>query len=399
MQVASSAARMSSLWAAHSSTDRMRETTVGGRVGSLPEVGDVVGGKYRVERLIGRGAMGAVFSARHELLGRQVALKLMSQEHADSPQSITRFFNEARAVARIESEHIARILDMGQTDEGSPFIVLELLEGEDLSQTLESRGPLPVSDVVGWIVQALEAMAEAHSLGIVHRDLKPANLFLARKRDGTSIVKVLDFGISKDGRHHPATALTATSSILGSPAYMAPEQLRDARTVDARADIWAIGVALYELLAGGLPFRAANVADMCVAILERDLLPVRSFRGDTQRALDDVVRRCLARDPAKRFPDVAALAEALVPFAPPGAEKAVERIRHLLGAGAGTVDEAGRSRSSRRRRTVAVVASAAAIVAALGAAMAAGLAARTISVRPEPTGAHPATFVLPARAP
>jgi serine/threonine-protein kinase len=389
---------MSSLWAAHSSTDRMRETTVGGRVGSLPEVGDVVGGKYRVERLIGRGAMGAVFSARHELLGRQVALKLMSQEHADSPQSITRFFNEARAVARIESEHIARILDMGQTEGGSPFIVLELLEGEDLSQTLESRGPLPVSDVVGWIVQALEAMAEAHSLGIVHRDLKPANLFLARKRDGTSIVKVLDFGISKDGRHHPATpALTATSSILGSPAYMAPEQLRDARTVDARADIWAIGVALYELLAGGLPFRAANVADMCVAILERDLLPVRSVRGDTQRALDDVVRRCLARDPAKRFPDVAALAEALVPFAPPGAEKAVERIRHLLGTGEWTSANADRSRSSRRRRNLALV-----VVAsvALGAAIAGGLAAtRMISGRPAPGGAHPATVVLPPLAP
>jgi serine/threonine-protein kinase len=390
---------MSTPWAAHDSADRMRQTTVGGREGSLPEVGDVIGGKYRVERLIGRGAMGAVFAARHELLGRPVALKLMSQEHADSSESITRFFNEARAAARIESEHIARILDMGLTDRGSPFIVLELLEGADLSQILESRGPLPVSEVVGWIVQALEAMAEAHSLGIVHRDLKPANLFLARRRDGTSIVKVLDFGISKDRRRPPATpALTATSSILGSPAYMAPEQLRDARTVDARADIWAMGVVLYELLAGGLPFRAANVADMCVAILERDLLPVRSIRSDTQRALDDVVRRCLARDPAKRFPDVAALAEALVPFAPPGTEKAVDRIRHLVSAGAGDSVDDGRSLGSRRRRKGAFVAVVAA--AGLAAVVAAGFAAtRMISVRPGPGGVRPATVVAPAHAP
>jgi serine/threonine-protein kinase len=390
---------MSMHWAAHDTGDPMRETTVGGRVGPLPEVGDVIGGKYRVECLIGRGAMGAVFAARHELLGRQVAVKLMSQEHADSPQSISRFFNEARAAARIESEHIARILDMGLTDPGSPFIVLELLQGADLSEVLESRGPLPVPEVVGWIVQALEAMAEAHSLGIVHRDLKPANLFLARKRDGTSIVKVLDFGISKDKRHHAATpALTATSSILGSPAYMAPEQLRDARTVDARADIWAIGVVLYELLSGGLPFRAANVADMCVAILERDLLPVRSLRGDTQRTLDEVIRRCLARDPERRFPDVGALAEALVPFAPPGAENAVERIRHLLSAGSRTSMDGAHSQSARKRRQRAVVALLA--TAGLAAAIATGLvASRVISSRLGWGAPHPATVVLPTHAP
>jgi serine/threonine-protein kinase len=179
---------------------------------------------------------------------------------------------------------------------------------------------------------------------------------------------------------------------------MAPEQLRDARTVDARADIWAIGVVLYELLSGGLPFRAANVADMCVAILERDLLPVRSLRSDTQRTLDEVIRRCLARDPEKRFCDVGALAEALAPFAPPGAENAVERIRHLLSAGPLTTMDGAQSQSARKLRRHAVVAVLAA--AALAAAVATGLlASRVISSRLGSGTPHPASVVLPAHAP
>jgi serine/threonine-protein kinase len=340
--------------------DRAGETVVDARAGTLPEVGTVVAGKYRVDRLIGTGAMGAVFAATHEALGRQVAIKMMWKEHLDAPDLVSRFFNEARAAARIESEHIARIFDVGQTDNGSPFIVLELLDGADLAQTLESRGPLPVPELVGWILQALEGIAEAHSMGIVHRDLKPANLFLAHKRDGTSIVKVLDFGISKDQRTSAGPALTVTTTMLGSPAYMAPEQLRDARTADARTDIWATGVVLYELLSGGLPFRASNVADLCVAILEHDVAPLESHRPDVPPGLDVVVRRCLARDPAERFPDVAALAEALAPFASPAdSDLAAERIRHLLRTvRCGPLQDTRRRRPSRLRLVAALAATA-----------------------------------------
>jgi serine/threonine-protein kinase len=311
--------------------DSKRETVRNSHVDTLAEMGAVIAGKYRVGRSIGRGSMGAIYAARDEALGRSVAIKMMWKELADSPTLVSRFFNEARAAARIESEHVARIFDVGQAEDGVPYIVLEFLDGADLARTLESRGSLPVSQLVGWVVEALEGIAEAHALGIVHRDLKPANLFLARKRDGSTIVKVLDFGISKDNRTPPTgPTLTSTTTILGSPAYMAPEQLRDARTVDVRADIWAMGIVLYELLSGDVPFRGTNVADLCVAVLEHQAAPLGSHRRDVPDALDGVVRRCLARDPGERFADVAALAEALLPFAPAGADAAVARIRHLL---------------------------------------------------------------------
>jgi serine/threonine-protein kinase len=337
--------------AATESFVRARETVVDERVGNLPAIGDLVGGKYRIAHLLGNGSMGAVFAARDEVLGRDVAIKMMWQAHAYSPDLVSRFFNEARAAARIESEHVARIFEVGQTDQDVPFMALELLDGEDLAQTLESRRPIPLPQLVGWILEALEGLAEAHSLGIIHRDLKPANLFLAHKRDGTSIIKLLDFGVSKDQRaSRDAPKLTVTTALVGSPAYMSPEQLRDPRAVDARADIWALGVVLYELLARRLPFQGSNVADLCVAIIEHQLEPVRSHRRDVPAALDDVVARCLASDPEARFPDIAALAKALVPFAPPGADMAAERIRHILRTKPRPSSQDLRARRSWRRR-------------------------------------------------
>jgi serine/threonine-protein kinase len=300
------------------------------QTGPLPKIGEVIGGKYKIERLIGKGAMGAVFAARHELLQKQVAIKLMTEEHASTPQAVTRFFNEARAAAGIEGEHVARVLDVGQLEDGAPFMAIELLEGADLSQVLEKRGPLPVLEVVDWILQALEALAEAHSLGIVHRDLKPANLFLARRRDGTSLVKVLDFGISKQPPATPAVpSITATRALLGSPMYMAPEQLRSARAVDARADIWAIGVVLYELIAGRLPFQAENVAELFVAVLEHTPLPLQTLRADVPDGLQEVVMRCLSKETAERYENVADLAEALQRFAEGGTHASVQRIRYV----------------------------------------------------------------------
>jgi serine/threonine-protein kinase len=348
--------------AACESVVRPRESAADTRVASLPDVGDLVAGRYRIERSIGRGAMGAVFAATDEALARRVAIKMMCEQHAESAELVGRFLNEARASARMESEHVARIFDVGRTDDGHPFIALELLNGEDLAQVVASRGALPVRDLVAWVIQALEAVAEAHSLGIVHRDLKPANLFLASKRDGTSVIKVLDFGISKDQRsRRVGRELTVTAAMVGSPAYMAPEQLRDARTVDARADIWALGVVLYELVAGNLPFDASNVADLCVAILEQPLVPVRSHRKDVPPALEEVIRRCLERDPDRRFPDVAALAKALVPFAPPGADAAAERVRTMLRTPPRTSPLDRPSRWSRKRRVFALAAVAATV--------------------------------------
>jgi len=324
---------------------------------SVPDVGDLVAGKYRIERRIGGGSMGVVYAARHELLGKAVALKLISEEAASTSQAVHRFYNEARAAAQIESDHVARVLDVGHADDGSPFMALELLDGCDLAELLEQDGPQPVVEVVGWVLQALEAIADAHSIGIVHRDLKPANLFLAHKRDGTSTIKVLDFGISKNvARDEAATTLTVTSSILGSPTYMAPEQLRDAKSVDGRADIWSIGVVLYELLAGRLPFAAQNVADLFVAILERSPTSLRATRPDIPPALEGVVMRCLSRDTDARFGDAAALAEALAPFGPPGADSAVERIRRLLRDRREATRETPRHRKPRASRRMLLVA-------------------------------------------
>jgi serine/threonine-protein kinase len=382
--------------AACQSVVRPRESAAATRVGSIPDVGDLLAGKYRIERMIGEGAMGTVFAATDEALGRRVAVKTMWQRHADSPDLVARFVNEARAAARIESEHVARIFDVGRTARGSPFIVLELLNGEDLARTLASRWPLPVSESTGWILQALEATAEAHSLGIVHRDLKPGNLFLARRRDGTSIIKLLDFGISKDqGVPRLGPAITVTAAMVGSPAYMAPEQLRDARTVDARADIWALGVVLYELVTGALPFNASNMADLCVAILERSPTSVRSHRRDAPPELDDVIRRCLEREPDSRFPDVAALASALVPFGPPGSDAAAERVRTILRAPlrASTHDEASKRSRKRRIRALAMVAA----TVSLGAIAATCLGARANPiVRSPPDSIHRVFTTVPA---
>jgi serine/threonine-protein kinase len=311
----------------------VRETIAVWQREKLPEAGDLVAGKYRIVRRIGEGTMGAVFAARDELLERDVALKLMSPGQASAPQAVARFLNEARAAAKLESEHVARVLETGRTDTGTPFLALELLDGDDLACVLAERRRLPVADVVGWVVQALDAVAEAHALGIVHRDLKPANLFLARRRDGTEIVKILDFGISKNlAVTAAAPALTATSSILGSPVYMAPEQVRNAKTVDSRADVWSVGVVLYELLTGQLPFRADNVAELFIAILEHTPAPMRSLRSDLPAPLEQVILRCLARDVEERFADVGDLAGALAPFGPPGIEATVERVRRVLQA-------------------------------------------------------------------
>ncbi|HEY2516402.1 MAG TPA: serine/threonine-protein kinase [Polyangiaceae bacterium] len=282
----------------------------------LPSPGDVIAGKYRIDRLVGRGGMGAVFAAQHLLLNQTVALKLLLGELAANSEATARFLNEARAAARIQGEHVARVLDIGQLPSGGPFMVLEYLEGADLADLLHKRGPLPVNEVADFALQALDALGQAHAAGIVHRDLKPANLFLARRHDGSSLVKVLDFGISKnlspDSQGH---GMTSTRAVIGSPEYMSPEQLRTPREVDTRTDIWSLGVILYELLTGQMPFKGESLPELFLAILETVPPAVRVFRPDVPPALEAIVARCMARDRNQRFPNVAELANALLGFA------------------------------------------------------------------------------------
>ena len=279
---------------------------------SLPvSPGDVIGGTYVIERLLGQGGMGAVFVAHEEQLGRRVAIKFLLSDVMKNPEAVTRFEREARAAASLQSDHVTRVLSVGLHESGARYIVMELLDGEDLAVALARRGTLPVAEVIGIMVQACDALAEAHAIGIVHRDLKPANIFLARRPNGSSTVKVLDFGISKTAASATVKALTATTAVMGTPLYMCPEQLREAKMVDGRADLWALGVTMYELLTGVTPFAAEALADLCVQILLQDPQPLLSRRPDLPPALDAIVMRCLRKDPSERFATASQLAAAL----------------------------------------------------------------------------------------
>jgi tRNA A-37 threonylcarbamoyl transferase component Bud32 len=299
-------------------------------IAGVPAPGQVIAGKYKVEAVLGAGGMGVVLAARHEVLGQRVAIKYLLPEVARAhKESAERFMREARASIELRSEHVARVLDVGTDADGAAFMVMEFLEGQDL-QKASRTGPLAVSDVVEYVLQAAEALAEAHDLGIVHRDLKPANLFLASRRDGSPLVKVLDFGISKLSKSE--RGITRTDAVMGSPGYMSPEQIRSAKHVDRRADIWGLGVVMYELLAGKPPFDGDNVATLSAQIVLETPERVDAVRPEVPAALADVVARCLAKEPGERFPDMKALADALVPFATPRAALLAERIRSSSGA-------------------------------------------------------------------
>jgi serine/threonine-protein kinase len=282
--------------------------------------------------------MGVVVAATHVHLDQRVALKFVQPAVSSNPHATERFLREARAAVRLKSQHVARVLDVGTLDNGTPYIVMEFLEGSDHGRVLANRGSLPVESAVDYVLQACEAVAEAHSLGIVHRDLKPQNLFLTQHIGGAPMIKVLDFGISKltvplgssrSSRH----ALTQTASVMGSPLYMAPEQMRSSRTADPRADIWALGVVLYELLTGGVPFDADSMPELCLKVVEETARPIEELRPDVPPALRAVIARCLEKDPARRFSDAAALATALEPFANAASRPAADRARRVAVGG------------------------------------------------------------------
>jgi serine/threonine-protein kinase len=305
-----------------------------------PDFGELIAGKYRVERVIGEGGMGTVLAACHELLDVRVAVKVLSAELAHQQGVVARFLREARAVARLKSEHVARVMDVGTLDQGQPFIVMELLEGEDLEKRV-ARGALPVAQAADFILQALEAMAHAHAIGIVHRDLKPANLFISVSPDGREIVKVLDFGIAKltnavqaDGAR--SGGLTGEHATLGSPSYMAPEQVRAQPEIDRRADIWALGAIFYELVTGRTAFAGSSVGEIFGAVLHETPTPVRELRPDAPEGVDEVIAHCLRRPVEERYADVGELARAVAPFASPmwqGHVARIEKTLELVGKG------------------------------------------------------------------
>jgi serine/threonine protein kinase len=302
---------------------------------SLPKAGDLLAGKYRIERVLGQGGMGIVFAANHELLGVRVAVKCLLTDIATSTEAVTRFVNEAKNAARIQSDNVARVMDVGTLEGGRPYMVIEFLEGDDLSKLLEQRGVLPVQEAVDYVLQALEGLAQAHSIGIVHRDLKPANLFLVKRQDRTMQVKVLDFGISKatNPLGEGSGAMTSTKALLGSPYYMSPEQLRSSKSVDARADIWSVGIILYELLTGSPPFAGDNFGELFAAILEMDAPSLLAKRPDINPQFEHVVMRCLQRKPDNRYSNVGELASALAPFASTRGQRTAHRILDVMPIG------------------------------------------------------------------
>jgi serine/threonine protein kinase len=295
------------------------ESSDGSRI-EVPRPGEILDHKYRVESVLGAGGMGVVLQVEHIELGQRMAIKMMAPGVAGDARAVTRFLREGRAASSLESEHVVRIFDVGTLPSGVPYMVMELLRGDDLSRVLRSGGRFEIVQAVDYVLQACHAIAEAHGLGIVHRDLKPSNLFLTHRSDGSALIKVLDFGISKaidDGNgEDPAVSLTATSAVMGSPLYMSPEQVRNSRQVDGRTDVWSLGVILYEFLTGSSAFQADTVPGICAAIAADDPPFVSLLRPEVSPELEAVVMRCLEKDVFRRFQSVAELMGALRGFAP-----------------------------------------------------------------------------------
>jgi eukaryotic-like serine/threonine-protein kinase len=314
--------------------ERSRRTRVRGeRFDELPSirraqlrVGEVLAGKYRVERVHQQGTLGVTVEAEHLQLGQRVALKLMLADPNGYPEAAARFLRGARFAVQLRNEHVARVVDVGTLESGAPYMVTEHLSGSDLRAVLRVREWLPVPEAVDYVLQACAALAEAHVMGFVHRNLKPSNLFLTRRDDSRPIVKVLDFCVSEGPLGETALSVSTSSSVVSSLAYLAPEQIRDPGAVDLRADVWALGAVLHELLTG-MPLYAASTAPGLFAMIAADSpTPVSHLRREIPAELESVVLRCLEKEREDRFQDVGDLARQLKPFASTDGRDSVERV-------------------------------------------------------------------------
>lgn len=292
--------------------------------------GKILLGKYRIDSVLGAGGMGFVLAATHLRMGGSVALKMLLPELALDPTFVERFVREAHAAARIKSEHVARVLDVETLDDGLPLIVMELLEGHDLGEEVQLKGPVPLQVAADYVLQACEALAEAHSKGIVHRDLKPANLFLTQRADGSRLVKVMDFGIAKALAESESDSLTATQDVVGSPLYMSPEQLRSSKDVDARTDIWSLGVILYELVSADLPFVGPSSAAVLAAVAADRPRPIQELLPQAPAAFVRLLERALEKDPEERHANVADFARELGELGSEDSRLSTERVSRII---------------------------------------------------------------------
>ncbi len=301
--------------------------------------GDRIDNKYRVEHVLGAGGMGVVVAALHEALGNKVAIKLLLPDTLSSDEMLERFQREGRAAAKLRSDHVAHVFDVGVLDDGAPYMVMEYLEGRDLSDVVRSHGPLPLGVAARVVVQACEAIGEAHRASIIHRDIKPSNLFLTSTVGGTPRIKVLDFGVSKLKERDPSdqVATTQTTAVMGSPLYMSPEQMRSSKDVDRRSDIWSLGVVLYELLSGTTPWSGGSILEVAAAVLNAEPPDLSTRTQNVPTKAADIIKRCLSKDPDGRFGSVEELAGALKPFSERDADWDVYRV---LGEGAKLQHEA-----------------------------------------------------------
>lgn len=269
-------------------------------------VGQIVGDRYRIDALIGSGGMGAVVSATHVEVGQRVAIKFLLDVH---PQTVARFEREGRLLVRLKSPHVARVFDVGVMDDDAPYIVMEHLEGQDLADLVGAVGRVPYEEVVDYVLQACDAIAEAHALGIVHRDLKPANVFLAEEAGGPPLVKLVDFGLAKDLLDEGTS--TALGTRCGSPSHMSPEQVRG-DPLDGRSDLFAVGIMLFEALAGGHPFYASTIVDIATRILRAPVPSLRRARPSLPAWIEEVVLGALQKEPEWRFESAAQMQRALL---------------------------------------------------------------------------------------
>jgi len=362
--------------------------------------GQIIAERYLVGELLGEGGMGVVCAGTHVLLGTPVAIKLIHSDLKDSPEAVRRFMNEARAAAALKGEHIARVFDVGQLSSGEPYLVMEQLEGTSLDHYLVERGQLGQTEAVDIVLQACEGLAEAHAAGLVHRDIKPANLFLARLPNGQFSLKILDFGIAKQRMDGNTPALTNPGKSLGSPWYMSPEQMMTPASVDQRADVWSLGVLLFELLTTKRPFDGETVPQVCATVLTAPAPRLSDSRDDLAAELDPIVLRCLEKEPNRRFESVAELAHALGPFASapshgsgmvlPESEVAPvqHRERHTPSYGSLTPLTTGSAWPAPKRSWPRWAALAALPVLALGAGLAVGAQRQYPRLLASPSGAE-----------